>query len=52
MPRQKSANLECPETVEDDLQNAVNRQSGQCPCRDAFSPPFQKKLDGINQREL
>ena len=40
----KSLNLECSETVEDDLQNAVNRQSGQCPYRDACFPPFQKNL--------
>ena len=31
-----SFNLECSETVEDDLQNAVQRWSGQCPCRDAL----------------
>ena len=46
-----SLNLECSETVEDDLQNAVQRWSGQCPCRDAeaFSHlSTKKKLDGIN----
>ena len=31
-----SPNLECSETVEDDLQNAVQRWNGQCPCRDAL----------------
>ena len=30
-----SPNLEFSETVEDDLQNAVQRWCGQCPCRDA-----------------
>ena len=31
-----SLNLECSETVEDDLQNAVQRWSGRCSCRDAL----------------
>ena len=49
-----SLNLECSETVEDDLQNAVQRWSGHCPCRDAEAFPtiHRKKLDGITQRAL
>ena len=50
-----SLNLGCSETVDDDLQNAVQRWSGHCPCRDAEAFPTiqqKKKLDGINQRAL
>ena len=37
-----SLNSECSETVEDDLQNAVQRWCGQCPCRDALAFSHQK----------
>ena len=38
-----SLNSECSETVEDDLQNAVQRWCGQCPCRDALAFSHQKR---------
>ena len=38
-----SLNSECSETVEDDLQNAVQRWCGQCPCSDALAFSHQKR---------
>ena len=38
-----SLNSECSETLEDDLQNAVQRWSGQCPCSDAVAFSHQKR---------
>ena len=38
-----SLNSECSETLEDDLQNAVQRWCGQCPCSDALASSHQKK---------
>ena len=38
-----SLNSECSETVEDDMQNAVQRWCGQCPCRDALAFSHQKR---------
>ena len=48
-----SLNLECSETVEDDLQNAIQRWCYQCPCRDALVVPTiqnkKKKLESFRE---
>ena len=38
-----SLNSECLETLEDDLQNAVQRWCGQCPCSDALAFSHRKR---------
>ena len=47
-----SLNSECSETLEEDLQNAVQRWCGQCPCSDALASSHQKKGKPESLRKL